>query len=538
MVLSDRDWIDLLSRDYPPSKERVIITGKFRRILKIRKEEWEKYFSDFGGIGFRQGKEIEIIPKKSGGRKTELPEWVVNQLTLNPDDAICITERGKKFYIKRLELTERPAQIPGCIIIDKFDSSVVKRIYSVLTDLNKITYSALNRLLSKMGGFRYDPVVPFKHLGGRIGFLAQKEIMGGIVKDDIDAIRDYKQQIIDRQQANGSWDDNTVETAFNLIRLTEVGSTIKEQAVEKAAKWLLSTTEPFGLPGLFMFSEELVHRFNNWKEEPSAQGRPYRKAVARERQEFLDNMDVLPNVSNTLCELRVTWASAIAIEALLRCGLENESRVVRAINTLLALRRGKWCGCGYLDAKVDIPDLTDPIDFDQRFPVPQKNENIYRLDWFNKRNDILKLVCNGDYKSLEVGEREALLVKYFRTMGDCSLVVHRALSYHSKYHGSNLETIAALECSHRQNSHGKWGDAYLSCMFDFLERFRHPLSAFLILRSVPLLIREQRAGGFWQEKLKARYISRTFPPPKKEDSTFMILKALNRFNFLDALRPD
>lgn len=537
MELMDREWIDLLSRDYPLSKEKVIIVGKSRKTLQIKKEDWSTYFSDFGGIDFKQGREIEIIPKKDGGNKTKLPEWAISQLAVSPNDAICITESGEQFYIKKLELAERAGQIPGCIVVDEFENNVVKRTYSNLTDIGRINLPDLNQLLSEMGRFQYDPLTPFQHMDGKIGFLARKEFLGGFTKEDRDAIRAYKRQIIGSQQENGSWDENVIKTAFNLIRLLEVGCTIKDYAVEKSAKWLLSTPEPVGLPGLFMLSEDLVSRFNKWKEKSGAKGRPHRRATKNEMQNFLDNMDFVTNCANDACELRLTWTSAIVLEALLRCGLENDTRVVRAINTLFSLGNEGWCGCGYLDAKVDISESTEPVDF-QRFPVPQKNAK-HSIDWFTDKNDILNLVCNHKYQGFEVDKRKAILVKFFHNTGLCSMVVHRALSYHPQYHGSNLETMAALRCSYCQSSYGTWGnEVYLSSMFGFLERFAHPLSAFLILRSVPLLIREQRPDGFWQEELTTNQADQKFPPPTKEESTFMILKALKRFNFLHALCPD
>ena len=153
--------------------------------------------------------------------------------------------------------------------------------------------------------------------------------------------------------------------------------------------------------------------------------------------------------------------------------------------------------------------------------------------------DVRNIAAVQGYESLEIGPGEAWVVKQYRTTGECALVVHRALSFHPKYHGSNLEAYAALRCAWRQNSHGTWGDAYMSSMLGFLERFEHPLSAFLLLRSVPHLIREQREDGFWQDKRQdlADY-PRWNAPPTKEEGTFMILKALKRFNFLRPLLPD
>jgi len=68
-----------------------------------------------------------------------------------------------------------------------------------------------------------------------------------------------------------------------------------------------------------------------------------------------------------------------------------------------------------------------------------------------------------------------------------------------------------------------------------MERFRHPLCGFLMLRSVPLLIRTQRADGFWEEGPLSAEPDPGFPPPMKQESTFMILRALKTFGFLEAL---
>jgi len=395
-----------------------------------------------------------------------------------------------------------------------------------------------------MGEFRHDPVAPFKDVQGRVGFLAHKEFTGGFTKDDVEYIRECKCEIAESQLENGSWDNNTVRTSFNLIRLLETGATTGDPVVRRAVQWLLATTEPVGLSGLFMYSEDLVRRFNSWKEKPSAKGRPYRGRTKSEIQEFCDNTAILPNVSGPPCELRLTWASAIAVEALLRCGLQNEERVIRAVNTLFSLSRmgrtpdGEWCGCAYLDAELSFPGKSDPIDFDIPSALPTENLR-HTIDWFMTPEDARRLVCGHGYEGLEIGPDEALLTKRYRTTGECQLVVHRALSYHPKYHGSNLEAFGALRCAWRQNSYGTWGDAYLSSMFGFLERIAHPLSAFLALRSVPYLIREQRDDGFWRDHPKQPVDdTRWNAPPTKEEGTFMILMALKRFNFLEALLPD
>jgi hypothetical protein len=330
--------------------------------------------------------------------------------------------------------------------------------------------------------------------------------------------------------------------------LVEVEATIKEAAVERAVAWLLHTKEPSGFPGLFMTSERAVDSFNAWKarQEPGSKKRRNRRPSADECQMYLDNQDIL-GISNTCygCELKITWASAIAVEALLRCGLHDDPRVVMAINTLLAMRQwrsARWCGCGNFVADADYPESAAMVDFDLH-PIQLKNPRsatIRMIDWLMERDDILKLACNGGYSGLALGADQVLVTKTARQgSGDCSMVVHRALSYHPAYHGSNLETMAALEYAYRQSWLGDWTGNYMSFFFSLLARTRCPLSAFLVLRTVPLLVRQQRPDGFWKEE-PIPYIGgrgRMVPVLEREETTFMILIALKTFGFLDALRP-
>lgn len=527
-AFTNKELLRLLSKRYNPSAERVIITGNFERTLKIKKEDWKNYFSDFSGIGFRQGKEIEIIPHETGGSKAGIPEWIVDRLASVPGDTHCITLRNGKYYLKKLQLIERSPALPGWYIIDRFERNVVKRTYSVLLEYEKITHSSLEQMLPLVGRFRYNPLTPFQNMTGRTGFLARKEFLDGPTRNDMEAVAAYKQQLAQSQLDDGSWDENTMTTAFNLIRLVEAGVTMKEKTVEKAAQWLLSTTEPFGFPGLFMLSEKLVNRFNVWKEkqERGNSARPHRRTTDNEARKYLQDRDVLSSVSAVPCELRLTWTSGIAIEALLRCGLHEEPRVVRGINTLLTMSNGKgWCGCGYFDTREKnfVSDSLKPVDLN-RFPVRNRT--------FDKRI-IARITCDNYHLStLDLGHGEALLVSHFRSTGECSMVVWRTLSFHPGFPGSNFEMNVASSCAGLQSPYGSWGDAYFSTAFGILARNSHPLSAFLVLRSIPLLHREQGKDGLWQESQ-----IRNCPPPTKEESTFIILRTLKKFNFLNSLLP-
>jgi hypothetical protein len=537
MEFGSREWVDLLSRDLAPGGERVVYVSAFRKPLRIRKEAWERLYSHAGGLALQPGSEIELAPTAEGGPKVTFPDWAIDQLALRREDTVCITQREKRFYLKRLELVERPSTIPGCTIIDRFEESLVTRTYGARPDVNDVRMPELCELLGRMGRLHTDPLDPLVRLDGPLGLLARRTFLGGPTGPDVEATDAYRQQVVDGQGDNGSWEDDVIGTASSVIRLLEAGSSPQDRVVQAGARWLLSLPEPVGLPGLFLVSEELARRFNEWKARPGAKGRPHRRESRGEMRGFLSNVDILTHYAYDACELRLTWTTALVLEALLRCGLHAEPRVLRAINSLLSLSEsGGWCGCGYLDARVSVPDSSEPPDLN-RFPIPQRNTP-HSVDWFPSRDDIRSLAYDYQYDGYEIRPGESLLVKFYHNTGLCTMVVHRALSFHPAYPGSTLEAIAALRYAYCQSAYGTWGnEIYLSSMFGFMSRSTHPLCAFLVLRSVPLLIREQRPDGFWREAPAIHSARVELPHRSKEESTFLILQALHQFGFLSSLRP-
>ena len=525
---SDREWVELLSKDRDLHDEKVVITGKFSPTLKLNKKDWEKHFAGFSGFAFKQGKEINIVPMSAGGPKEKIPEWVWNRLKVSSGERFCITERKGRYYLKKLELTERSTSIPHLTIMDSFGRDVVERVYSAFLDPQQITSKGLEPLLHLMGKFKYDPISPFKKMTGKLGYLGRKEFIGESHESDAQLMREFVKTLEETQLENGSWEDNTMITASNIIKLREAGVTPENHVIGEGVKWLLSTAEPLGFPGLFMLSEKLVARFNAWKASQmrGKSGRPHRRTTEREAHKYLENRDVLSSISAWPCELRLTWTSGIVIEALLRCGLHEKPRVVKAINTLFKMsERGRWCGCGYFDTRDRnfISESLEPINFNRR-PVLK-----FSLD----ANFIARLVCdNYRLVALDAGKNRALVTNRFQSTGECSMVVLRALSFHPEFPGSNFESNSALSCAGYLGIDGVEEDAYISSVFALLTNMSHAFAAFLVLRSIPVLIRRQGEDGLWQEKPIGRC-----PPPTKEESSLMILRALKRFGFLDALIP-
>ena len=538
MPLSPAEFAGLLLQEPVPAREQVVAVKPVRGSVRFNKKEWERHFADFGGVEVRVDGDVEIVPSAAGKRSAEIPDDARELLGLEKGGTLCVTKRDGRSLLKRLDFAAEDGVVPGCYVFDSFTDTAVDRRCELRTELSAITEQVLDLLLSEIGTFRCDPVAPFTTLPGMLGFLARKRFAGGLTAEDRDWAEERREVLAREQAGDGSWQDAVPATAFNVIRLLELGCGREDDTVGRAVQWLLARPEPVGFPGAFMSSDSFLERFNAWK-KPGAKGRKGRNTPQRDRDQFWENRDLF-GVPDGYCEARFTWTNGVVLAALLQCGLHQHPRVVRAINTLMTRSGdGGWCGCGYFDTgRWNFVEADDsPVDFD-RFPVPAANRR-HSYNWFATAEDAMGLAHPWDgVQGTDVVVGRSLVSGAVGNSGDCSRVMQRGLSYHPDYPGSNLEAISALHCIAHQTARGLWRGHFLSFMFGMLARCKHPLSAFAVLRSVPLLIRKQRSDGFWSEDESGYNLGMhtELPTPSKEESSLLILQALHDHGFLERLR--
>jgi len=152
----------------------------------------------------------------------------------------------------------------------------------------------------------------------------------------------------------------------------------------------------------------------------------------------------------------------------------------------------------------------------------------------------------GGLNCVSIGGGRAMWVKCGIVLGTCGELVYRAMSYHPGWPGSRMELASALRVLVMQSWDGAWTGTFPSFVLSTLERHRSPFAAFAVLRSVPRLIRDQRADGLWREPDDVEPIAPWYrdllpggfiPALCPETSSFLILRVLKRFGFLEALMP-
>jgi len=548
------DWLGLVLREHRTAEEEVVLICRLKKphTLSISKVDLKRCFGRSAGIELDVSRHVRIAGSARGGRSVALPAAVVRTLSLSPGDSVCLSRRqeGKACVLRRFVLRAGESEVPGRVLIDAFEETQVVRTHYEKPDVDDIRLSDVQALVRRMGPLRRDPLAPLKHAGGRIGYLFRRELSGRLRKQDEAFADAQREATVAAQRRDGCWEGSLVTTGFQLIRLVKVGVSADDPAIEKAAAWLLDAPEPDGLPGLFLATPELAEQFNRSKRsgrDPGvdvynkvrrASGSEYRRV----RESFARRREVVPGV----CELGIVSTSAVVLQALLRLGFAEAKRVRTAIHTLLCQWGGRWCGCGWYGPDSRTPASQD-VDFNGPFPIPSDNERIYRSDWFPDPRQIRQITAmrkvSPHYSWRKASANRAVIEKHSVGMGNCTLGVHEALSYHPAYAGSNLEANGALEFARRQGSLGHWGDTPPSVMLHTLARLSHPLAAFLVARTVPLLLRRQRPDGLWPPDDAAapqagRADEGPIPPNSPEEiASFRILRALERFGFLDMLRP-
>jgi len=360
------EWVSLLSRKQSPAREKCVFTRPFGKSLRINKEVWRRTFRGFEGIRFKDGKEVELINAPSGGPKTDIPAWVRQKLKPIKGDMICITKRDDRFYVKALRLVKRPSRVPGMTAVDRIGDNRVDRVHSLNCDLGNIDDEILEELLRAMPSFRHDAVAYFAGRKTKTAALVRRDVLGRSAKGDSTILRRHRADIASKQMADGSWQQSAVRTGYAIMQLLVAGADRTDPVVRKGCEWLLSCTEPTGRPGLFMYSEDMVQRYNrSCARSKGGISKGFRMASQEELPTLVEGYQSGADVygsPSAFCGTNTLPATGVALEALLRCGLEKEGRAVRAVNTLM---RMPWCESGIsFRPPIEASDSPEAIVFD------------------------------------------------------------------------------------------------------------------------------------------------------------------------------
>ncbi|MFC1453060.1 hypothetical protein ACFLSJ_06900 [Verrucomicrobiota bacterium] len=538
----------LLRKKWQPSAECVIATNSSAKSIRIMKHQQRCHFQGWQGADLHRGREIEVKQGSGSFPRIPVPEWAGKLLMPSGDSSICVTKRDGRFFLKTLRLIERPTLVPCCFIADEFFLDKVVRKYAIGAEPRPYVRAEFETTLNALGKLRRDPLRALAGANTAVGLLTRKNILAGWSKKDRDAAASLRREMTSRQLKNGSWQDNTIQTACTVIRLLELGAKVGSRPIDKACRWLVATPEPCGFPGMFLSSPKLTKTYNDWRDKFSGVWKQFRLPKdSRPKEMFAENCDLFGRVIslNRGCHKWSLWSSAVSIEALLRCGYADDERVQKAIGTLLTMRFGGgstiWCANGMRRSDLFFAESKGKPDFN----ITGDSMKSCRADWPQNERDVLKRIADHNNIQWSLGAGKSTLMRRSNNNDlGCSRIVQRALSWHPEYRGSSVEMVASLEQESMQGWDGLWPQDEVVAMLRLLERSNTSVAGAAVLRTLPSLIRYQGEDGLWDLG--------DFPGcgehggnsrqdvmiPEKDMTTYLILKTLKKFEFLETVLPD
>ncbi len=584
--LGTQRWADLMGRDLEPASPQPLQPVRVNRngVVKVHSPALR-------AAGFAPGERVSLAVGDRGctlenrpdgvvlasGKPVRLPASQAVAAALGPAGAagaILVVEEARARLLP-VRVVEHADDVLGPRFLDDVrDGEIVRHVVPAPPRAGW-TAGRLDELEALLCSqpFRIDPLSPLAEGDDWVAWMTRNRLLRRPGPDDDALRRRFVAGLHAGRQSDGSW-GAVPSTAYAVLRLLALGEKATGQRIRRAAAWLLSRREPPPRPGTWMLTdacldEWLARRtaseprplapceilrvppdervsFYSWR-FPDAEQDPFR---AQEAQR------VIPTCARhhpPACEPRITHVSAVAAEALLRCGHADHPRLRRYIHTAFHLggEWGYWCGCGALGLfDADIPADDGEPDFDVRAGSADGRADLSPLRWAADAGQCVRLSHRPELPEVGThlepftwrrlpgdGGCYALIGTGWQN-GDCWAKTNRALAAHPACAGSLTEHLAVFQASRYQTSLGEWDQAYPAGMLSLLSLYDSPAAKALVARTVPWLREHQGDDGLWHhEELPRKDWGRPALPPEPRLATYHVAAALAKFGVLERLRP-
>jgi hypothetical protein len=321
------------------------------------------------------------------------------------------------------------------------------------------------------------------------------------------------QRRLEEQHKDGSWagqDGSTagpvIATARNLRELLDLGLTREEDAVQRAAAWLLARPQSAYNPGMFFAADDLVaEQARIVAQRQEGKGGRFRQIKASEKKRIMsgDDLIVAP------CGPRIMWPNGLCLDALLRAGYEEHERVQAALGMLTT---HDWCECGYQHGTSSWRSA-ERLTVDQiarfeagclaqyRYGGIRDPQDLARADLAASTLDQMRIA----HRATDEGD-EYLLHMPEHTQG-CEAITTRSLSRVQdprarRFAEAHLWRFAGKQ--HAANGtfpHESYGSGFAQAGFlELFARYDHPASKVVAMRALPWIVEAQNEDASWGEE--------------------------------------
>ena len=453
----------------------------------------------------KKGEEIELIK----GNRIRIPERALRRLGITTKSLVGLVERKNAAAIKRVEIVEREAE--RARIFDLETTHTLMRV----AETNPMPQEVLPTLRERYKDFklRYD-VKNF--LRNRRTFEAWKarKILGISEPSDDELRKKLIEDRLKKQRDDGSWEGRVTITARNLRELAGLGMTGDDAEIQEGARWLIERPQSPYNPGMFFATDELVKEQQGVIEQRRKQRSGARERFNQRRALEVNLVKAADSLIGWPCGPRITWTTALALEALLKLGYEENERVQAALRMLTMSR---WCdnaqqhglsGTGEIRRKEpysveEIEKIEGDCIQQFRYGGISGTEEIERADMahipFYMRRIAHNATPDGDEYPLRMPD----------VGGGCPLIMTRALSQVKDEKLRRLAEARLWEfagCQHSSDGSfpGKYARRYFkypqAAFLSIFAGYDHPVAKMVILKMIPWIVENQSEDGSWGDQ--------------------------------------
>jgi hypothetical protein len=406
--------------------KKISTDGKFRLkkiVLKHLKgysaEKLMLHYNNEILLSIDQGSGKELPLQKRN--RLQFPSEFLRKMGIKKDNLICFIERPKAVAIKNFSVKFSESTRPK--IVDLETHKTVTRYVESFPEPKKL----LKQLIESSQEITLD-TNPLNYWKYKETFAAWKArtILGITDENDILLQKKIIQERFNDQKANGSWDDNIVLTAKNLLDLYDLGMSRNYPQIQEAISWLMDRPESPHNPGMFFLSDELIEEQQEiiaQRKEITKGPRPrFRKRLKSELRE----LTLMSPFYNNPCGPRIMWPNALVLEALLAFGYENHARVPTILETLAY---GDWCECNYQHGIYDWK-RKQPMSMQEVITFEKQTINEFLLGGIKNRGILYSDKLREALKRIsekKTGEITEYRIKLPTHIQGCELITAQAL---------------------------------------------------------------------------------------------------------------
>jgi len=448
----------------------------------------------------------------------QLPEEVLAALELEQGDLLALIQRDAAVALKKMEVLEQAAD--RARVIDYETPLKVERV----AETTPMPDALLPALKEKFGNLRLKHSArDFLRARKTLGAWKARRLLGMSGSADERLCDELIRERLDSQQEDGSWEGDIVLTARNLRELAELELKRGDAAIDRGADWLLQRSQSPWNPGMFFLTDELVaeqDRIVTERQEKNGKGR-FRELRPGEMRRVAAGDDLI----SMPCGPRIMWPNALALEALLALGYQDDERVRTALDLMLT---HDWCECGYGHGvfswrQAEVPDAEKLERFEQscigeyRYGGIAGIQELGKMDLTKKTGTRLLRVA----RAVE-GEADVYPLGMPIHFQGCEVITTRAMRLVEdekmrKFTEAHLWRFAsrqhAPDGAFTREKHG-YCENYQPALLQVFAGYDHPASKVAAMRSLPWIVEAQNEDGSWGEE------------HNKDAATFAVLSAL------------